>query len=98
MIIIIAVTGLAVYRKQQNELGRRGRSCLYKAHGPAYVGGQFLDYAPYPGDWVDFTSTDGSAGGGHRTNNWSGDLEYVVFLTCQTVRIVSETSWDWLEM
>lgn len=45
---------------------------------------------------VDFTSSDGTSGSGFHTANRSGDLEYVAFLSCQVVRIESETSWDWL--
>lgn len=61
------------------------------AHGN--IGG----FADYDNKWVDFTKPDGSAGSGHRTNNLVGDLEYIAFGTCETVRIEDETSWDWLK-
>ncbi|MBN1410985.1 MAG: hypothetical protein JW969_09070 [Spirochaetales bacterium] len=73
----------------------------------SYADGVDLVYIHAHGGWgsftsedevgVDFTHPEGSAGGGHRTNYKSGDLEYIAFMTCQTVRIESETTWGWLQ-
>ena len=49
-------------------------------------------------NWVDINDFDSSSGSGHRTNNRSGDLEYIAFMTCKTVRIESKNSWDWLRI
>ena len=49
------------------------------------------------GTYVDFTRPDGSCGGGHRTRNKRGDLEYSAFMTCQTVKVDTENTWGWLK-
>ena len=58
--------------------------------------GGWGQFGAYNGADVDFTADEASAGGGHRTNNRSGDLEYAAFMTCQTVRIEDPNSWGWL--
>lgn len=45
---------------------------------------------------ISFSNDKTNLGSGNIQNGQSGDLEYIAFLTCQTVRIEDENSWDWL--
>lgn len=50
----------------------------------------------YNNQGVDITSSDCAAGGNHRLNDNYGDLEYIAFLACKTVRIEHTQSFGWL--
>ena len=46
---------------------------------------------------ITFATDSINTGSGNILNGQSGDLEYIAFLTCQTVKIEEESSWTWLD-